>query len=245
MINEGGLTMPHPGMVRVSIAPTVFERVPDYRRAVLIGVKRAEENCAAIERELEAACEHWSACESAVTDLAPVAAWRRAFRAVGLNPTRTRPAVEALIRRAQAGSLGSLGNCAIDAGTLITLEEQVPVGLHVLDQVVDELMLAPASGNERFVTFAGEPEPPEPGELVWRSGEQVLTRRWVHKQGSFGSVTATSSCFAANVDALGGDDLARAVDRTKAVLRLAGIVPLDETVLDSGHPESVLQTSLR
>ena len=39
----------------------------------------------------------------AAADLGPVAAWRLAYQAFGAKPKRTRPSVEALLRRVEAG----------------------------------------------------------------------------------------------------------------------------------------------
>jgi DNA/RNA-binding domain of Phe-tRNA-synthetase-like protein len=219
--------------IAVSIAGSVFERVPDYLRTILVAVTIGDGEPQAIVEALREECERWSQNTTPVTELPAVVAWRRAFRAVGLNPTKTRPAVEALMRRAQAGAVGSLGNAVIDVGTLITLRHGMPVGVHVLDEIDAALELAPASGDELFVTFAGETETPEPDEIVWRSGEKILTRRWVHKQGRFGSVTSASRSFAINLDALGEDDLRIAAASARELLKAAGLDLVDEVALNA------------
>jgi DNA/RNA-binding domain of Phe-tRNA-synthetase-like protein len=230
------------GELSLSIAPELFEKVPDYRRAVLVGRREREADTDAIERGLQATNEQWRSHSDEVTDVPSVARWRKAYRAVGLNPTKTRPAVEALIRRAKAGGVASLGRPAVDAGTIATLRAQVPVGVHVLDDVGDGLTLAPAGGGETFTAFDGNIEHPEPGEIVWVSGEDVLTRRWVHKQGAFGSVTPTSTSFAVNVDLLGEDDPERGAEIVTEWLTAAGIAVTGSVLLDRVQPSATVDS---
>jgi DNA/RNA-binding domain of Phe-tRNA-synthetase-like protein len=224
------------GQRRFSVASEVFARVPEYRRAVVVAVKRGAPDRAAIQAGLDAAVRARGAEEREVTDVAGVQQWRRAFRAMGLDPTKTRPAVEALIRRARAGTIASLGAPPIDAGTIVTLLASVPVGVHVLDDVREDLALDFATGVESFVNFQGEREHVSAGELVWRAGSSVLTRRWVHKQGRVGSVTDESAVFAVNLDLLGEDDPQAAVELLTRWLAAAGIVACDTLVLSASTP---------
>jgi DNA/RNA-binding domain of Phe-tRNA-synthetase-like protein len=228
------------GELHLSIAPEVFASVPDYRRAVLVGRRERNADIEALERGLAAANDPWRSLAEDVTDVPAVARWRKAYRAVGLNPTKTRPAVEALIRRAKAGGVSSLGRPAVDAGTIATLLAAVPIGVHVLDDVGDDLTLAPAVGNETFTAFDGSVEHPEPGEIVWRSGGDVLTRRWVHKQGAAGSVTDASRTFAVNIDLLGDDDLGRSVEVVTKWLGAAGIDVDASALLDRGANDATV-----
>lgn len=223
-------------MRRFSLSPELLDQVPGYRRAILLGRKTRTADQPAILEGLEAATSMWRADDRDVTDVPTVERWRRAYRAVGLNPTKTRPAVEAAIRRARRDGASSLGIPAIDAGTIVTLMAPAPVGVHVLDGVGGDLELDFAAGNERFTTLQGEREDPPAGELIWRAGNGVLTRRWVHKQGALGSVTERSERFAVNLDLLGDDDLDASRELLESWLRIAGIVVDDALVLDRRTP---------
>ena len=220
---------------RFSVVTGVFERVPDYRRAIVVGRRARAADVESIREGLAAASAMRGSEPCAVTDVPTVRRWRRAYRAVGLDPTKARPAVEALIRRVRGGGAPSLGRAPIDVGTIVTLLAGVPVGVHVLDDVVADLTLDFATGEESFLTFRGERERPAPGELVWRAGETILTRRWVHRQGLAGSVSDDSSLFAVNLDLLGDDDLDAARELLVHWLGVAGILVGDGVVLDRAH----------
>jgi DNA/RNA-binding domain of Phe-tRNA-synthetase-like protein len=225
---------------RFSVAPELFELVPDYRRAVVAGPRKRAPDIAAIALGLRQANAMRRDEQGAVTDIPAVARWRRAYRAVGLDPTKTRPAVEALIRRARSDGVSSLGIAPIDAGTIVTLMAAVPVGVHVLDEIADGLTLDFAKGNERFVSLQGEREQPLAGEPVWRAGETILTRRWVHKQGALGSVDAASTLFAVNLDLLEGDDLDAVVELSRGWLASAGIDADATVVLSRERPTGTI-----
>jgi DNA/RNA-binding domain of Phe-tRNA-synthetase-like protein len=225
---------------RVSVATAVFEKVPDYRRAILVGCKAWSANTEAIAEGLSAAASMRRSEHCAVTDIPTIQRWRRAYRALGLNPTKTRPAVEAIIRRARGDGAPLLGKALIDAGTIATLSAGVPVGLHVLDDIEGDLALDFAKGDESFVTLQGDRGQPLPGELVWRSESEVLTRRWVHKQGAVGSVTDESTSFAVNLDLLGDDDVVAASEILIRWLGVAGIAVSDVVVLDRARPTRLI-----
>ncbi len=229
-----------PTQLNVSIAPDIFEQVPDYRRVILTGVASHPPDDVLLAERLAAANLSWRDHDQEIAALASVQRWRSAYRAVGLNPTKTRPAVEALIRRAQKAAVPPLGYPAVDAGTIVTLCCAVPVGVHVLDDIEADLVLAPATGEERFVSFRGELERPEPGEIVWRSGKQVLTRRWVHKQGTLGSVTERSRAFAVNIDLLEGDVMTTVTELASSQLDAAGIRLTEVVILDRLNSQATI-----
>ncbi|WP_242883053.1 B3/B4 domain-containing protein [Actinomadura litoris] len=111
-----------------------------------------------------------------------VEAWREAYRAFGAKPQRTRPSVDALLRRADA--LPSI-NRVVDAYNAVSVEYALPIGGEDLDAYRGPARLVRATGDEPFdVITSGEPavEHPSPGEVVWRDDEGVTCRRWNWRQ---------------------------------------------------------------
>lgn len=112
-----------------------------------------------------------------------VAAWREAYRSFGAKPKRTRPSVEALLRRAPGG-LPEI-NRVVDAYNATSVRHALPIGGEDLSRYDGAARLVRASGDEPFDTAAeGEPvvEHPEPGEVVWRDDTGVTCRRWNWRQ---------------------------------------------------------------
>jgi DNA/RNA-binding domain of Phe-tRNA-synthetase-like protein len=124
---------------------------------------------------------------AAATDPAPFAAhldaWRDAYRAFGAKPQRTRPSVDALLRRAPAG-LPEI-NRLVDTYNAVSVRHGLPVGGEDLAAYRGAARLVRATGDEPFETVAGgEPavEHPEIGEVVWRDDDGVTCRRWNWRQ---------------------------------------------------------------
>jgi len=112
-----------------------------------------------------------------------VAAWREAYRSFGAKPKRTRPSVDALLRRAPAGL--PVINRVVDAYNATSVRHALPIGGEDLARYDGPARLVRAAGDEPFdTTAAGEPvvDHPEPGEVVWRDDSGVTCRRWNWRQ---------------------------------------------------------------
>jgi hypothetical protein len=69
----------------------------------------------------------------------------------------------------------------------------------------------------------GTTDPPDPGELIYKSGDITLTRRWVWRQGRVGSVIGPSRLLAVNVDLI-DRSLLEEPTVLSTVTRLLGVV---------------------
>jgi DNA/RNA-binding domain of Phe-tRNA-synthetase-like protein len=116
-------------------------------------------------------------------DLPQVAAWRAAYQAFGAKPKRTRPSVEALLRRVEAG-LPRIDRVT-DIYNAISVRHLLPVGGEDLARYRGPARLARAAGDEPFDTVRdGQPvtDHPEPGEVIWRDDDGVTCRCWNWRQ---------------------------------------------------------------
>ena len=112
-----------------------------------------------------------------------MAAWRLAYQAFGAKPKRTRPSVEALLRRVEAG-LPRIDRLT-DVYNAISVRHLLPVGGEDLAMYRGPARLARAAGDEPFDTMRdGQPvtEHPEPGEVIWRDDDGVTCRCWNWRQ---------------------------------------------------------------
>lgn len=116
-------------------------------------------------------------------DLPQVADWRAAYQAFGAKPSRTRPSVEALLRRLDAG-LPRIDRIT-DVYNAISVRHLVPAGGEDLDRYHGPTRLVRATGDEPFDTVReSQPEiaHPAPGEVVWRDDAGVTCRCWNWRQ---------------------------------------------------------------
>ncbi|MBT2206933.1 B3/4 domain-containing protein [Actinomadura sp. NEAU-AAG7] len=161
---------------RITVDEAVRALRPDF--AVLVMTAEGLTNGPSDEQSAD-----WLAGAAAkAADDPHVEAWREAYRAFGAKPQRTRPSVDALLRRADA--LPSI-NRVVDAYNAVSVEYALPIGGEDLDAYQGPARLVRATGDEPFdVITSGEPavEHPSPGEVVWRDDEGVTCRRWNWRQ---------------------------------------------------------------
>jgi DNA/RNA-binding domain of Phe-tRNA-synthetase-like protein len=150
----------------------VLELRPDYTALIIVAL------LADAEAGARAALAGRPAAE-----LGPVEAWRAAYQAFGAKPKRTRPSVEALLRRVEAG-LPRIDRLT-DIYNAMSVKHLLPVGGEDLGEYRGPARLVRAAGGEPFDTVRdGQPvtEHPEPGEVVWRDDAGVTCRCWNWRQ---------------------------------------------------------------
>lgn len=189
-----------------TITDDVFARFPGYVRGVvlaygvtngpspaeLVALLRAAEDD--VRRTVDAAT---------IAEHPRIRAWREAFRATGAKPSEFRPSIEALARRATRGDLLPTINALVEIGNVVSLRHLLPAGAHAIDALTEDLWLRPATGSDGFTALDGEAvEHPIPGEIIFAQGEQVLTRRWVWRQGIATRVQPGTTAVEVNVDGL-------------------------------------------
>ena len=108
------------------------------------------------------------AAVSAEGELPEIQAWRRAFATMGLKPTQYRCAAESLLRRfRREGGLPRL-HPLVDLCNAISLAYAIPVAVFDVDSITGPLLeVRYATGQEIYLTFAGDIEHPAPGEVIF------------------------------------------------------------------------------
>lgn len=84
-------------------------------------------------------------------------AYRGFYWRIGVDPTKTRPSSEALVRRALKGSFPRIST-VVDAGNIASAYTGVPIGLYDLSSTAPPLTLKLSEGGEVFNPIGGDPE---------------------------------------------------------------------------------------
>ena len=122
--------------------------------------------------------------DTPLAEVPSLAAWRRAFRAFGVDPTAYRSAAEALLRRlTKQGSIPSI-SALVDIGNLVSIRHALPVAVFDMRAVTAGLAVRFARGDETFTDLgSGSAESPEPGEVIFIDGAGLVSaRRWCWRQ---------------------------------------------------------------
>jgi len=83
-------------------------------------------------------------------DVPGAAEARALYKALGLDPTKTRPSSEALLRRVLKGEALYRINTLVDAMNLCSLRAQLPFGLYDLDRVEPPVVLRKGQAGESY-----------------------------------------------------------------------------------------------
>jgi len=103
-----------------------------------------------------------------------VRAYRDFYWRIGIDPTKQRPASEALLRRILRGKSLPLINNVVDAGNLVSAKTLVPVGLYDLDKVKPPIILRFAENGEKFTPIGGDKEELKENQIVLADTEKIL-----------------------------------------------------------------------
>lgn len=102
-------------------------------------------------------------------------AYRDFFWRVGVDPTKTRPAAEALIRRVLRGRPLPRINTLVDAYNLASIDTAIPLAAFDVGGLVGELTMREAAEGERFLGIGmDKPVVLEGGEAVVEDEEKLI-----------------------------------------------------------------------
>jgi DNA/RNA-binding domain of Phe-tRNA-synthetase-like protein len=123
-----------------------------------------------------------------------IQAWRRAFSRMGLKPTQYRCASESLLRRFRKERALPRIHPLIDLCNAISLAYAIPVAALDVAKISGDLEVRHATGDERYVTFSGQLESPEPHEVIFADAAgQAHARRWTNRQSGHSAVRDTTT----------------------------------------------------
>ncbi|MFS2037005.1 B3/4 domain-containing protein [Polaromonas sp. CT11-55] len=148
-----------------------------------------------------------------------VQAWRRVFSSMGLKPTQYRCASESLLRRfRKENALPSL-HPLVDLCNAVSLAFAIPIAAFDVAKVRQQLEVRYATGAENYLTFGGETEHPEPGEVIFADAAEAAeaapnahARRWTNRQSGLSAVSAGTRAVLIVAEALhasAAEDVAR------------------------------------
>lgn len=174
------------------------------------------------------------------SDLPPVQAWRRVFSRMGLKPTQYRCASESLLRRLRKEGQMPRIHPLIDLCNALSMAYATPVAVLDAAQVSEWLQVRAAAGTERYLTFGGEIEHPEPGEVSFVDAQgQAHARRWTNRQSGLSALRAGTRdvlIVAEAVHAGAAQDMPRLVEAIALALQEVWSVPAQSKLLSAADP---------
>lgn len=139
----------------------------------------------------------------ALAEVKNVSVWREAYKTFGAKPTKFRPTHEAMARRLLKDGTWPDINPVVDIYLTNQTDHLLPHGGYDATTLAGDLSLYVSPGNEPFEPLGGGQEATEPGEIVYRDQQRVLTRRWNYRDCDATKITEHTTDFVLVIEATG------------------------------------------
>jgi DNA/RNA-binding domain of Phe-tRNA-synthetase-like protein len=124
--------------------------------------------------------------------------YHAAMRIFGINPSKYQISIEALLNRvSKSGNLASISP-VVDLANAVSLKYLVPLGVHDIDSLVDDLEIRFSNSADIFED--SEDKPNEGEELVYASGNTIRTRKWIWRQMPVGKISEKTTNIVFPID---------------------------------------------
>jgi DNA/RNA-binding domain of Phe-tRNA-synthetase-like protein len=210
--------------MRIDIEKVVVRDHPDMELVLrVVGdlhVRKSREDLECHKRDLEERVRaEWTAAD--VKDEPRVAAYRAFYWSLGIDPTKVRPAAEALIRRIARGNPLPTINTAVDAYNVASVETRVAFAAFDVAKLHGDLHMRYAKDAEPFMGIGMDrPKVLAGNELVIDDGE-ALVAIYPYRDADASKLTMdtrSSVVLGCGVPGLGGGDLLEATERACELL---------------------------
>jgi len=125
--------------------------------------------------------------------------YHAAMRSFGINPSKHQISIEALLNRvSKSGNLASISP-VVDLANAVSLKYLVPLGVHDIDSLVDDLEIRFSNGGDLIEDSEDRPSG-EGEELVYASGNTIRTRKWIWRQMPVGKISEKTTNIVFPID---------------------------------------------
>ncbi len=169
-----------------------------------------------------------------------VKALRRLYWRIGIDPTKQRPASEALIRRVLRGHSIPRINCAVDAGNIASMETLIPIGVYDIAKLKPPLTLRHSREGEQFKPIGRRLLRLSKGQIVLADTEKII-HLYPYRDGEATKVDPTTSdilIVAAGAPGIPQNTVTAAAQRAATLIRLHCGADTITPVYKAPHPEN-------
>ena len=162
----------------MNIDSEVSNRFPDFKVLIFlindVTVKPESHNLEAFKPQFISQIRSKYDLET-LKDIPELRVYRNFFWKIGIDPTKTRPASEALIRRVIQGKPLPRINTLVDSYNLASMESRIALAAFDNNIILNDLLLRFAEGGELFTgTGMKKPVILKGNELVIQSGDELI-----------------------------------------------------------------------
>lgn len=146
-------------------------------------------------------------------------AYRDFFWRIGIDPTKTRPSSEALVRRCLRGSFPRI-NTVVDAGNIASAYTGIPIGLYDMSTSLPPYSLTLSRGGEVFNPIGGKTETLPGGIPILVDSYGTVMHLYPHRDSTETAIRdSTTEVFVLGAG-VAGVEKARVVEAVRLVFEL-------------------------
>ncbi|MBD7965399.1 hypothetical protein H9648_15165 [Fictibacillus sp. Sa2CUA10] len=140
----------------ITINPKLNELVPNFKIGTITYHDIAiSESPQMIKGRFQLFTESLRLEEKNAADYPGVAEYRKVFKSLGINPSRYRPASEALLRRVLSGKDLPPINSGVDVNNFFSIRFAIPIGLYNLDKIEGDVEILIGSAEDTYEGLNG------------------------------------------------------------------------------------------
>lgn len=181
--------------------------------AILFAIKgvRVEESLDDLEHFKSEALQRFRSTLSLETlkDVPALRTYRDFFWRVGIDPTKTRPASEALLRRVLQGKDIPRINTLVDAYNIASMETHVPLAVFDAAKLQGDMVMRMAVAGEKFHGIGMTAEETLTGKEVVVQDDQMLIAIYPYRDADFSKVMTETTDVSIMVCGVPGIELSR------------------------------------
>ena len=213
-------------MREIRVNEEIFKGYPTFRRGIVVAKRiRNQDHSPELESMIEAVIGEAGKQPFDLKHDPRTVVWSDAHRKFGSNPNKFPPAHCALLKRVQKqGARIPFISKVVAIMNYNSILAVTPVGGDDVNRAGNRLELRYGEGGETFIPL-GQPdlsEHPEPGEIIYVVAEtgDVMCRRWNWRNGHTTRITEDTRNIVMNIDVLGDDSEARALETRDRVAKM-------------------------
>jgi DNA/RNA-binding domain of Phe-tRNA-synthetase-like protein len=212
-------------MARFQYEPAILERFPTIVGGVILAtdVKNGPTPAGLADAfRAEQAAVRDRLGDTPLSEIPALAAWRRAIRAFGVDPTQYRSAAEALLRRlTKQGELPTI-DTLVDLANLVSIRHALPVAVFDSGAIGGGIAVRFARGDESWTDLGSSTaDRPVPGEVIFADeADVVVARRWCWRQSAASAARWDTTDVLVTVEGLHDAALAEVTDALLDLERL-------------------------
>ncbi|RNF39445.1 B3/4 domain-containing protein [Planococcus salinus] len=139
--------------MEISVDSTITEILPDFKAGIIhYNNITVSESPQMLKGRLQLFQEqlYFDLDEKELTDFPGLLEWKLAWKALGADPNRYRPAAEALFRRIRKQNYLTPVHSGVDMNNFLSLQYEIPLGLYDADKIDGDVEITLGTDRDQF-----------------------------------------------------------------------------------------------